>query len=107
MQGESEILKIMLAGDVSTGKTSLLSQLIFQSPERNPKPTDRLAFFSLRLTNPNALLQIWDSPGDPRYHFQVVSGLAAFAALLVFVDVTNEHTFLQARTLIEGRDAGM
>lgn len=36
----SELLfKIMLAGDTSTGKTSFITQLIYQVPDRNPKTT--------------------------------------------------------------------
>ena len=95
-----ELFKIMLAGDVSTGKSSFLSQLIYQTPDRNPLPTQMLNFFALRLTNPDANLQIWDSPGDPRHHYQVISCLAPFTVLLVFVDVTNSHTFSCAQTLI-------
>jgi hypothetical protein len=29
----------MLIGDVSTGKTSFLTQLIYQNPDKMPKPT--------------------------------------------------------------------
>lgn len=94
------LFKIMLAGDVSTGKTSFLTQLIYQTAERNPVPTQTLSFFALRLTNPDAMLQIWDSPGDPRHHYQVISSLTPFNSLLVFVDVTNTHTLDCARTLL-------
>ena len=92
----------MLAGDPSTGKTSFLTQLIYQVPDRNPKTTDSLAFFALRLTNPDATLQIWDSPGDPHFKYQVISALAGFRAVLIFVDVTNDFTLHRARTFIEG-----
>ena len=95
-----ELFKIMLAGDVSTGKTSFLTQLIYQNAERNPLPNQYMSFFALKLTNPQANVQLWDSPGDPRHHYQVVSGLAPFKAILVFVDVTNTHTLDCARTLI-------
>lgn len=97
-----QLFKIMLAGDTSTGKTSFLSQLIYQVPDRNPKTTDALSFFALRLTNPDAILQIWDSPGDPRFKYQVISALTPFNALLIFIDVTNEFTLHRARALIEG-----
>jgi signal recognition particle receptor subunit beta len=90
----------MLAGDISTGKTSFITQLIYQTAERNPKPTENLTFFALRLTNPNAIIQIWDSPGNARFKFQVFSILANFKALLLFVDVTNEFTLHKARTFI-------
>ncbi len=96
-----DLFKLMLAGDVSTGKTSFLTQLVYQTAERNPVPTQTLGFFAMRLTNPDASLQIWDSPGDPRFHYQVISSLSAFKALLVFVDITNTHTLDCARTLIE------
>jgi len=33
-----ELFKVMLAGDVSTGKTSFLTQLIYQTPDKNPLP---------------------------------------------------------------------
>lgn len=97
----SELFKVMLSGDTSTGKTSLLTQLIYQVPDRNPKTTDSLSFFALRLTNPDAVLQIWDSPGDPRYKYQVISALSGFKAVLIFVDVTNDFTLHRARTLID------
>lgn len=96
-----DLFKLMLAGDVSTGKTSFLTQLVYQTAERNPVPTQTLGFFAMRLTNPDACLQIWDSPGDPRFHYQVISSLSTFKALLVFVDITNTHTLDCARTLIE------
>ena len=94
------LFKIMLAGDVSTGKSSFLTQLIYQTPDKNPKPTQSLSFFALRLTNPNAIVQIWDSPGDQRYKYQVISSLATFKAILIFVDVTNEFTLNRALSLI-------
>ena len=96
-----ELFKIMLAGDTSTGKTSFLTQLIYQAPDRNPLPNTSLSFFALKLSNPQANVQLWDSPGDPRFHYQVVSSLNPFKALLVFVDVTNSHTFDCAQTLID------
>lgn len=83
------LFKIMLAGDISTGKSSFLTQLIYQSPDRNPKPTQHLSFFALRLTNPDAIVQIWDSPGDPRFKYKVISSLASFKTVLIFIDVTN------------------
>lgn len=100
-----ELFKIMLAGDVSTGKTSFLTQLIYQTPDRNPLPNQMLTFFAIRLSNPDACLQLWDTPGDPRFHYQVISNLASFAVLLVFVDVTNGHTYSCAQTLIDGRNS--
>jgi GTPase SAR1 family protein len=94
-----ELYRIMLIGDTSTGKTSFLTQLIYHAPERIPKSTEQLSFFTMRITNPNAVLQIWDSPGDPKYHFQVVTPLQRFKTVLLFVDVTNDHTLIRARDI--------
>jgi GTPase SAR1 family protein len=99
------LFKIMLAGDVSTGKTSFLTQLIYQTADRNPMPNHSLSFFALKVSNPQTNVQIWDSPGDPRMHYQVVSSLTPFQVVLVFVDVTNAHTLACARTLIDGTPA--
>lgn len=95
------LFKIMLAGDVSTGKSSFLTQLIYQMPDKNPKTTENLCFFALRLTNPDAIVQIWDSPGDQRYKYQVISSLASFKAILIFIDITNEFTLHRAQSFIQ------
>jgi len=84
-----ELFKIMLAGDISTGKSSFLTQLIYQSPDRNPKSTQHLSFFALRLTNPKAIIQIWDSPGDERHKYEVINSLKSFKTILIFIDITN------------------
>jgi len=97
------LFKVMLAGDVSTAKTSFLTQLIYQTPDKKPTPTRSLTFFTLRLSHPAATLQLWDSPGDPRHHYQVISCLSPFQAVLIFVDITNDHTFQRAQTIVQGK----
>jgi GTPase SAR1 family protein len=69
----SDIFKIMMIGDTGTGKTSFLTQLIYQAPERLPKPTIQLAFFTMRVSKPATVIQIWDSPGDQKFYYQTIS----------------------------------
>eukprot|EP00919_Chromeraceae_sp_WS-2016_P009993 GHVR01023472.1.p1 GENE.GHVR01023472.1~~GHVR01023472.1.p1 ORF type:complete len:103 (-),score=4.87 GHVR01023472.1:1481-1789(-) len=97
----NEIFKIMLLGDTGTCKTSFLTQLIDQIPERLPKLTNQLSFFTMRISNPSAIIQLWDSPGDPKFHYQSISNLNHFRSVLMFIDITNEHTYQRARAIID------
>lgn len=85
----TEIFKLMLVGDVSTGKTTFLTQLMYRVAERMPKPTTGLSFFTMRISKPPSIIQIWDSSGDPKYYYHMLGKIANFQAILLFVDVTN------------------
>ena len=61
----------MLLGDISTGKTSFLTQLIYSNAERMPKPTQQLSFFTMHISRPESIVQIWDSPGDSKFFYQL------------------------------------
>lgn len=86
---DENIFRIILVGDVGTGKTTFLTQLIHRVPERLPKPTSNLSLFTMRISNPSAVVQIWDSPGDSKYYYQTFGIISKFNAVLLFVDVTN------------------
>lgn len=96
-----QISKILLIGDVGTGKTSFLTQLIHRVPERLPKPTTHLSVFTMRISKPPTVIQIWDSPGDAKYYFQTLGSISKFNAVLIFVDVTNEYTYDRARIIAD------
>ena len=99
----SDIFKLMLVGDTSTGKTTFLTQLMYRVPERLPKPTTNLSFFTMRISKPPTIVQIWDSSGNQKYYYQMLGSLSKFNAILLFVDITNEYTFQKA-TLIADRN---
>ena len=83
----------MLIGDVSTGKTTFITQLMYRVAERLPKPTTSLSFFTMRISKPPTVLQVWDSSGDQKYAFQALGFLKKFNAVLIFIDITNEYTY--------------
>lgn len=58
----------------------------------------------MRISSPPTVIQIWDSPGDQRYFFKAVTILDQFKAVIVFVDVTNEHTFHRAKLIIDRKN---
>ena len=91
----------MLVGDTSTGKTSFITELMHQIPERLPKPTTQLSFFTFRISKPPTIIQVWDSPGNPKYHLQTVGSLTGFKCVLIFVDITNDHTFQRANVITD------
>jgi GTPase SAR1 family protein len=68
----NKIFKIILIGDVGTGKTSFITQLIHRVPERLPKQTTNLTVFTMRISKPEAVVQVWDSPGDSKYYYQTM-----------------------------------
>ena len=45
------------------------------------------------------VVQVWDSPGDNKYYYQILGIISNFNAVLLFVDVTNEYTFERARLI--------
>lgn len=93
----------MLLGDVSTGKTSFITQLMYHNAERLPKPTTTLSFFTMRISKPATVLQVWDSSGDQKYAFQVAGFLKKFRAVLIFIDITNDYTFHRACMVAESK----
>ena len=96
-----DIFKVMLVGDTSTGKTTFLTQLMYRVPERLPKPTTHLSFFTMRISKPPTIIQVWDSSGDPKYYYQMLGSLQKFNAILLFVDITNEYTFQKASVIAD------
>lgn len=47
----------------------------------------------MRISKPSTVAQIWDSPGDKKYYYQILGTIAKFNAILIFVDVTNSYTY--------------
>jgi GTPase SAR1 family protein len=73
MADASAIFKILLMGDTGTGKTSFMTQLIHHIAERLPKQTTNLSVFTMRISKPASVVQVWDSPGDSKYYYQTMA----------------------------------
>lgn len=90
-----------MIGDTGTGKTSFLTQLIHRVPEQLPKPTTHLSVFTMRISKPSAIVQLWDSPGDTKYYYQILGIISQFTSIIIFVDVTNSYTYDRARLIAD------
>ena len=100
--GEQE-LKVVLIGDASVGKTSLLNRYITGSHSANVSPTLGAAFTTklVEANNQTVKLQIWDTSGEERYRsMSPLYYRGAHVVLLVF-DVTQEATFKDINSWIE------
>ena len=64
------IAKVILLGDASVGKTSLLNKYIKNEFSLNYKTTIGADFLTKTLTRENSLvnLQIWDTAGSEKFH---------------------------------------
>jgi len=97
------LFKIVLVGDISVGKTFILSRYLKNALPKTPKPTIGVEFAtrSVRLRSGRTVkAQIWDTAGQERYHAIVSAHYRrAIGALLVF-DITNKRSFLNTERWI-------
>jgi small GTP-binding protein len=87
--------KVILVGDPSVGKTSIVEQYHSQKFEANGEPTIGASFISKSVATPLGEVQIhiWDTAGQERYRSIIpMYSRNAVAALLV-VDVSNLHSY--------------
>ncbi len=89
------IIKIVIMGEASVGKTNLLTRYIWDRFDDCQKPTIGMDFLSkdLVVDNCNIKVQFWDTAGQEKYrslassYYKIANG-----AILVY-DVTNKDSF--------------
>ena len=93
--------KIVLIGDLSTGKTSFLNNAVQKKPlSPQYRATIGADFFSyyLNVGSGPACLQLWDTAGDDRYKSNNMAFLRGMDALLIFFDITSPTSFYNVKT---------
>jgi Ras-related protein Rab-8A len=97
MQSYDELIKIMLVGDSSVGKTSIIRAYCHPNnpPVKPLKPTVGLDYGE-RLVNikgRNVLVQIWDTAGQERYQALTPSFYRSAMGILLVFSVTDKSSF--------------
>ncbi|XP_020227926.1 ras-related protein RABF2b isoform X1 [Cajanus cajan] len=95
--------KLVLLGDVGTGKTSLAIRFVKGQFFHNQEPTIGAAFFTQILSLPEATVKfdIWDTAGQERYHSLVPLYYRGAAAAIVVYDISSYETFVRAQKWVQ------
>jgi small GTP-binding protein len=90
-----QLIKVLLTGDSSVGKTSLICQFVDNDVRQTHIATIGIDF-KMKLFEVNdqrVKLQIWDTAGQERFETLSVQYYRRAQAILLVYDVTNENSF--------------
>ncbi|GLT52064.1 hypothetical protein SLE2022_382810 [Rubroshorea leprosula] len=95
--------KLVLLGDMGTGKTSLALRLVKGQFYDNQEPTIGAAFFTqiLSLTEATVKFDIWDTAGQERYHSLAPMYYRGAAAAVVVYDISSKDTLVRAKKWVQ------
>ncbi|XP_073017699.1 ras-related protein RHN1-like isoform X1 [Primulina eburnea] len=95
--------KLVLLGDMGTGKTSVALRFVKGQFSEHQEATIGAAFFTQILSLPEATVKfdIWDTAGQERYHSLAPMYYRGAGAAIVVYDVTNMDTFVRAKKWVE------
>ncbi|KAJ4836685.1 Ras- protein rhn1 [Turnera subulata] len=95
--------KLVLLGDMGTGKTSLVLRFVKGQFFDHQEPTIGAAFFTqiLSLTEATVKFDIWDTAGQERYHSLAPMYYRGAAAAVVVYDISSMDTFSRAKKWVE------
>nr|KJB54183.1 hypothetical protein B456_009G024300 [Gossypium raimondii] len=95
--------KLVLLGDVGTGKTSLVLRFVKGQFSDFQESTIGAAFFTqvLSLNEATVKFDIWDTAGQERYHSLAPMYYRGAAAAIVAYDITNSESFERAKKWVQ------
>ncbi|KAL2332384.1 hypothetical protein Fmac_019965 [Flemingia macrophylla] len=95
--------KLVLLGDMGTGKTSLALRFVKGQFFPNQEPTIGAAFFTqiLSLSEATVKFDIWDTAGQERYHSLAPMYYRGAAAAIVVYDISSVDTFVRAKKWVQ------
>ena len=87
--------KVVLIGNSAVGKTSIISQYIYNSSEPNHVPTIGIDFFAktLNINGQTLRLQIWDTAGQEKFHSLIPSYIRNSTVAVFVFDITSVSSF--------------
>ncbi|XP_074559924.1 ras-related protein Rab5A-like [Curcuma longa] len=95
--------KLVLLGDVGTGKSSLVLRFVKGQFVEFQESTIGAAFFSqvVSVNGESVKFEIWDTAGQERYHSLAPMYYRGAAAAVVVYDITNAATFTRAKKWVQ------
>lgn len=95
--------KLVLLGDMGTGKTSLVLRFVKGQFFEFQESTIGAAFFTqvLSLNEATIKFDIWDTAGQERYHSLAPMYYRGAAAAVVVYDITSMDSFVRAKRWVQ------
>ena len=95
-------IKLVLLGESSVGKTSIVSRFVNQQFTDLQDSTIGAAYFSKlsMIKGENYRLEIWDTAGQERYHSLAPMYYRGAKGAIVVFDITSAHSFEKAKSWI-------
>ncbi|XP_047341225.1 ras-related protein RHN1-like [Impatiens glandulifera] len=95
--------KLVLLGDMGTGKTSMVLRFVKGQFFDHQEPTIGAAFFTQILSLPEVTVKfdIWDTAGQERYHSLVPMYYRGASAAVVVYDISSADTFERAKKWVQ------
>lgn len=95
--------KLVFLGDLSVGKTSIITRFMYDSFETTYVPTIGIDFLSktMYLEDRTVRLQLWDTAGQERFRSLIPSYIRDSSVAVVTYDITKRSTFLNTTKWIE------
>jgi Ras-related protein Rab-6A len=91
--------KLVLLGDQSVGKTSIIARFMYDTFDQQYQPTIGIDFFSKTIhleDDRDVRLHLWDTAGQERFHSLIPSYIRNSAATVVVYDITARPSFFNA-----------
>ncbi|KAG5220902.1 GTP binding protein [Salix suchowensis] len=95
--------KIVLLGDQSVGKTSLITRFMYDTFDNTYQATIGIDFLSktMYLDDRTVRLQLWDTAGQERFRSLIPSYIRDSSVAIVVFDITNRQSFLSTSKWID------
>ncbi|GLJ32745.1 hypothetical protein SUGI_0659270 [Cryptomeria japonica] len=95
--------KLVLLGDMGTGKSSLVLRFVKGQFFDYQESTIGAAFFSqtLAVNETTVKFEIWDTAGQERYHSLAPMYYRGAAAAIIVYDITNSDSFTRAKKWVQ------
>lgn len=89
--------KLVLLGEMGSGKTSLVQRFVRGQYFENQESTIGASFFTKTIPEKHVKFEIWDTAGQERYHSLAPMYYRGAAAAIVVYDITHPASFERAK----------